>query len=161
MEKPIKEFSITRTFDAPQNLVWRAWTEQSLIKDWWGPRGVSNPTCEWDARVGGNIYIVMMAGKEMGPFAGRKWPMKGVFKEVTPKSRLVFTSNALDDVADILIESIVTVDLEAIGDRTKMKLHFVVTKADEKKAEFALKGAEGGWTQQIDKLGDMVKEGKI
>jgi len=160
MERPVKEFTITRTFDAPQDLVWKAWTEQSLIKDWWGPKGVSNPTCEWDARVGGKIYIVMMAGEEMGPFAGRKWPMNGVFKEVTPKSRLVFTSNALDEQAHIQLESLVTLDLEAIGEKTKMNLRFTVTKADAS-AEFALKGAEGGWNQQIDKLSDMIKDGKI
>jgi len=155
MEKPIKEFTITRLFDAPQELVWKAWTDQKLIQRWWGPRGVTSPTCEWDARPGGRINIVMLAGKELGPFAGQKWPMNGVFNEVTPQSRLVFTSNALDDVRDILLESLVTVDLEAVGKKTKMNLRFTVTKAGPK-AEFALKGAEGGWNQQIDKLSEMV-----
>ena len=157
MEKPIKEFTITRTFDAPRELVWKAWTDQKLIQKWWGPRGVTNPTCEWDARTGGKINIVMLAGKELGPFAGQEWPMNGVFKEVTPQSRIVFMGNALDDVKDIMLESMVTVDLEAIGKKTKMNLRFAVTKAGPK-AEGALKGAEMGWTQQIDKLGEMLQK---
>lgn len=155
MEKPIKEFTITRTFDAPRELVWKAWTDQELIKKWWGPRGVTNPICEWDAKPGGKINIVMLAGKELGSFAGQKWPMTGVFNEVKPQSRLVFTGNALDEVRDILLESMVTVDFESVGKKTIMKLRFTVTKAGPK-AEFAIKGAETGWNQQIDKLSEMV-----
>lgn len=146
-----RELTITRTFDAPRGLVWKAWTDQKMIKKWWGPKGVTNPTCEWDAKPGGKIYIVMLAGKELGDFAGQEWPMKGVFREVAPQSRLVFTSNALDDVKDILIESEVTVDLEAVGDKTMMKLHIVVVKADAK-AAMALQGMETGWNQSIDRL---------
>ncbi len=156
MEKPIKEFTITRMFDAPRELVWKAWTDQKLIRKWWGPRGVTNPTCEWDARPGGKINIVMLAGKELGQFAGQEWPMNGVFDEVTPQSRLVFSSNALDVGRNILLECMVTVDFEAIGKRTKMNLRFTVTKADAR-AEFAIKGAESGWNQQIDKLGEELK----
>lgn len=156
MEKPIKEFTITRTFDAPRDIVWKAWTDQKIIQKWWGPRGVTNPTCEWDARKGGKINIVMLAGKELGDFAGQKWPMNGFFKEVTAQSRIVFASNALDDVKNILLETLVTVDLEAIGNKTKMSVHFMVTKADAR-GEFALKGAEMGWSQQLDKLGEMLQ----
>ena len=42
-----KELTITRTFDAPRDLVWKAWTDEKMVKKWWGPRGVTNPTCEW------------------------------------------------------------------------------------------------------------------
>ena len=62
-----KELTITRIFDAPRDLVWKAWTDQKILQKWWGPKGVTNPICEWDARLGGNIYIVMLAGKELGP----------------------------------------------------------------------------------------------
>lgn len=86
----------------------------------------------------------------------KEWPMNGVFDEVTPQSRLVFSSNALDVGRNILLECMVTVDFEAIGKRTKMNLRFTVTKADAR-AEFAIKGAESGWNQQIDKLGEELK----
>src|SRR5271157_1381916 len=92
MEKPIKELTIKRTFDAPRELVWKAWTDPKLLKQWFGPRGVTNPICEVDARKGGIIYIVMEAGEELGPAKGMRWPMKGKFDEVVPYERFVFTA---------------------------------------------------------------------
>jgi uncharacterized protein YndB with AHSA1/START domain len=151
-----KDLVITRVFDAPRGLVWKAWTDPKLLKRWWGPRGVTNPTCEWDARPGGKIDIVMLAGKELGNFAGQKWPMTGIFREVKPQSRLVFASNALDDVKDILMETEVTVDFEELGGKTKMILHIVVTKSDAK-AAMALQGMEIGWNQSIDKLAEELE----
>jgi uncharacterized protein YndB with AHSA1/START domain len=153
-----KDLKITRVFDAPRELVWKAWTDEKQIAKWWGPRGVTNPTCVWDAKPKGKISIIMLAGKELGNFAGQKWPMAGTFREVTPQSRIVFVSNALDDVKNILIESEVTVDLEELGKKTKLMLHIVVTKVDEERAAFALQGMEAGWTQSIDKLGEALAE---
>ncbi len=154
MAKAIRELTIVRTFDAPRERVWEAWTDAELVKKWWGPRGVTNPTCRWDAWQNGRINIVMLAGKELGPMAGQKWPMDGVFLEVIPQKRLVFTSNAIDDSKKVLLWNQVTVDLEESGGKTKMKLHVVVTKADPEKTKMMLEGMEIGWNQQIDKLGE-------
>jgi uncharacterized protein YndB with AHSA1/START domain len=154
-----KELTITRIFDASRDLVWKAWTDQKILQKWWGPRGVTNPICEWDARPGGKIYIVMLAGKELGPAVGMKWPMKGTFKEVIPQSRLVFVGGALDDVdrgSDTFFEHEVTVDFEDLGGKTKMNLHVVITKAEGPKAPAALQGMTEGWNQQIDKLSELV-----
>jgi len=117
-----KELTITRIFDASRDLVWKGWTDQTILQKWWGPRGVTNPICEWDARPGGKIYIVMLAGKELGPVEGTKWPMNGTFKEVIPQSRLVFVGGALDDMdrgSDTFIEHEVTVDFEDLGGQDK------------------------------------------
>ena len=51
-----KEITIERVFNAPIDLVWKAWTKAEEIKEWWGPNGVTNPICEIDPRVGGD-YI--------------------------------------------------------------------------------------------------------
>lgn len=59
MGKPIKELTITHTFDTSRELVWKAWTDPNLLKQWFDPSGVTNPVCELDARKGGTIYIVM------------------------------------------------------------------------------------------------------
>lgn len=152
-----KELTITRTFDAPVGIVWKAWTDQKLVAKWWGPRGVTNPICEWDARPGGKIYIVMLAGKELGPAEGMKWPMKGKFEEVVPRSRLVYTSGALDDVdreSNTFIEQTVTVEFEDLGGKTRMNLHILVTMTKGPKASSAIKGMTMGWNQQIDKLAE-------
>ena len=154
-----KELTITRIFDASRDLVWKAWTDQKIVQKWWGPRGVTNPICEWDARPGGKIYIVMLAGKELGPAEGMEWPMNGTFKEVIPQSRLVFVGGALDDIdrgSDTFIEHEVTVDFEDLGDKTKMNLHVVITKTRGPKAPAALQGMTEGWNQQIDKLSELV-----
>ncbi len=156
----IRELSITRTFDAPRKLVWKAWTDPKLLAKWWGPRGVTNPTCEWNARPGGQIYIVMLAGKELGPAEGMKWPMKGTFKEVVPQSRLVYTSGALDDLdrgSDTFIEQTVTIEFEEVGDKTKMNLHLVVTKSEGPKSSSAIRGMTMGWNQQLEKLADQLR----
>jgi uncharacterized protein YndB with AHSA1/START domain len=161
--EPKKELTITRTFDAPRELVWRAWTDEKILKRWWGPRGVTNPTCEWDARPGGKIYIVMLAGKELGPAAGMKWPMKGTFKEVTPQKRLAYEGGALDDVdraSDTFIEQKVTVDFEDLGNKTKMSLHIVVTKVEGPKAPAALQGMAQGFNQTVDKLEEELQRMK-
>lgn len=154
-----KELTITRTFDSPTEKVWEAWTDPKIVAKWWGPRGVTNPVCEWDARPGGGIYVVMVAGKELGPAEGMKWPMKGTFKEIVPKSRMVFVSSALDDVdrgSDTFIEQTVTVNFEDLGNKTKITIQIEVTKAVGRKAPSALEGMTIGWNQQIDKLGESL-----
>ena len=45
-----QEFLITREFDAPRELVFKAWTDPKHLAQWWGPRGFTNPVCEWDLR---------------------------------------------------------------------------------------------------------------
>jgi uncharacterized protein YndB with AHSA1/START domain len=60
--KPVRaerEVTITRVFDAPRALVFKAWTDPKHLAKWWGPQGYTNPVCEFDARVGGVIRIHM------------------------------------------------------------------------------------------------------
>src|ERR1700678_1388251 len=45
-----REFVITREFDAPRELVFKAWTDPKHLAQWWGPRGFTNPVCDWNAR---------------------------------------------------------------------------------------------------------------
>ncbi len=156
-DEPKRELNITRIFDAPRELVWRAWTDPKIVRKWWGPRGVTNPTCEVDARPGGMINIVMLAGKELGPMAGMKWPMVGTFKEVKPQSRLVIEGGAADDAQQIFLETEMTVDFEDLDGRTRINLHIKVTKINnEERGMQALYGMERGWAQSIDKLGEML-----
>src|SRR5450755_196191 len=82
---------ITRVFDAPRELVFKAWTDPKHVAQWWGPKGFTNPVCELDVRVGGAIRIHMRAPD------GVVYPMNGTFEEITPPERLAFVSSALDD----------------------------------------------------------------
>lgn len=151
-----KELRLTRFFDAPRELVFKAWTDPKLVKKWWGPKGVTNPTCEVDARPGGTIHIVMLAGDELGPYKGVKWPMKGTFQEVIFPSKLVFSATAINNDKPFL-EHYTTVLFEEQEGKTKMTLHIVVTKALPG-SEKALSGMETGWSQSLDKLSEFLKQ---
>ena len=59
---------VTRIFDAPRELVWKAWTDPKYVMQWWGPKGFTAPVCEMDFRVGGKLLCCMKApdGQEAG-----------------------------------------------------------------------------------------------
>src|ERR1700687_1787215 len=82
---------LTRVFDAPREIVFKAWTDAKQMAQWWGPNGFTNPVCELDVRVGGAMRIHMRAPN------GVVYPMKGIFKEIDEPNRLVFVSSALDE----------------------------------------------------------------
>ena len=146
-----KKLTLTRTFNVPREKVWDYWTNPALVQQWWGPQGVTNPTCIWEAKPQGTIHIVMLGGEELGPLSGQEWPMAGTFQEVQKPEKLVFTSNAIMNGKPVL-ETLTTVTFEESEDKgTKMTVYIVVTKATPE-AEGPLQGMEMGWNQQLDKL---------
>ncbi len=141
--------AITRVFDAPRELVWRAWTDPKMMAQWFGPRGFTSSVPELDVRVGGGLRIVMH-----GP-DGNDYPMKGVFREVTPPQRLVFSNIAVDNDGNHLLEGETTVTFSEQGGQTTLtvKSHAV---GKVPLAPQMLSGMEAGWTQSIDKLGELL-----
>ncbi len=150
-----KEITIVRTLDASRERVWKAWTDPKELAQWWGPNGVTIPTSEVDLRVGGTLYIVMLAGKELGPLAGQKWPMKGVFTEIVESEKLVFSNDALDEAGNVLLSGVTTITFEEESGKTKLT---VITSAagDAPGTDMMLQGMEPGWNQQLDKLGKFL-----
>ncbi len=141
--------AITRVFAAPRALVWQAWTDPKMLARWFGPRGFTASVPELDLRVGGALRIVMH-----GP-DGNDYPMKGVFTEVKPPERLVFSNIAIDKDGNHLLEGETVVTLSEHDGKTTltMKSHAVglVPLAPQ-----MLAGMEAGWTQSIDKLGELL-----
>lgn len=154
--EPQKELTISRLLDAPRELVWKAWTDEKLVQQWWGPYGVTNPICEVDAKTGGLLHIVMEAGEELGAAKGMRWPMTGQFVEVKEPEKIVFTATAINNDQPVL-ENTTTVTFEEEQGKTKMTVHVIVTKLMPG-GEFAVKGMEQGWNQQFDKLAEFVKK---
>jgi uncharacterized protein YndB with AHSA1/START domain len=151
-----RELTITRIFDAPRELVFKAWTDPGLVAQWWGPEGVTNPVCNLDVQPGGAIEIVMLAGEQLGELKGSEWPMKGTFQEISPPEKIVYTSSAIMDGKPI-IESTNTVTFEEVDGKTKLTLTVIVTKATPE-AEGPLSGMKIGWSQSIDKLAKLIAE---
>lgn len=148
-QAPEREFVITRVFDAPRALVFKAWTDPKHLARWWGPKGFTNPVCELDARPGGAIRIVMR-----GP-DGTDYPMTGVFQEIVEPERLVFVSEALDAEGKPLFEVLNTVTFSEQGGKTTLRLKARVTKSTAEAPRY-LDGMEAGWTQSLERLSEYL-----
>jgi uncharacterized protein YndB with AHSA1/START domain len=149
-----KELTFVREYNVPAERVFKAWTDPKLVTQWWGPEGVFTPVCEVDAKPGGLIHIIMEAGETLGEYKGTQWPMEGKFEEVTEPSKLVFTSNAINQGKEIF-QHRTTVTFDEKEGKTKMTVHVVVTKILPG-SEFAIAGMEQGWNSQFDKLGKFL-----
>ena len=150
-QTPVKELKLTRTFDAPRALVFQAWTEARHVASWFAPDGFDVPECEWDARPGGKLYLVMEGH-------GMRAPMSGVFTEVEPVERLVFMSEtAFDEVGVPGMEIRTSLTFVEEAGKTVLHVHAEVLKADPS-AAFALSGMDEGWKQSLDHLVTFVAE---
>ncbi|MGL4743464.1 MAG: SRPBCC family protein [Dermatophilaceae bacterium] len=108
-------FTIERTFDVPRETVWRLWTEPDEMARWWHPEGMTTPrdSVTADLRPGGR-YTYTMVGPD-----GAEHPTGGVYREIDPPRRLVFTWGDPEGLTDA--SPVVTVELDADGDRTRMR----------------------------------------
>jgi uncharacterized protein YndB with AHSA1/START domain len=144
------EITITRVFDSPRELVWKAWTDPKHLAQWWGPKMFSNSVCEADARVGGAWHIVMRAPD------GREYPCGGVYREVVEPERLVFTNTATDSDGKPILDGLTTVIFDELGGKTRLTLRTSATAVVDYAAEY-LKGMEAGWTQSLERLAEHLE----
>jgi uncharacterized protein YndB with AHSA1/START domain len=144
-----RELVITRVFDAPRELVFKAWTEPERLRRWWGPHGWTNPTCEVDLRPGGAWRIVMRAPE------GGEHPCGGVYREIKEPSRLVFTNIAMDGEGNPVLDGLTTVTLEEVEGKTKLTLQTRATGLVSYAAQM-LAGMEMGWTQTLERLEQFI-----
>jgi len=84
-EESTRELTITRVFDAPRELVFKAWTDPELVEQWWGPDGFTNTIHEMDVRPGG-VWRFVMHGPD-----GVDYPNRIVYDEVVRPERIVYT----------------------------------------------------------------------
>ncbi len=152
------EIVITRIFDAPRKLVWRAWTNPEHFMRWWGPKTYTSPFCKLDLRVGGK-YLTCMRSPE-----GRDYWTTGIFREIVPIERIVYTDSFADEKGnpvpashygmpgDWPEELIVTITLEDISGKTRMTLRHVGIPAGELSEQ-----TEAGWNESFDKLVKSLK----
>lgn len=146
----IKELVLTRIFDAPRSLVFKAWTDPKHLAQWWGPHGYTNPVCQVDLRPGGALLIHMQ--DPVWPVN----PMAGVFNEISEPERLVFTCFALPDKNGVpQLEVLNTVNFEELNGKTRLTVTARVLKAAPEIAA-ALEGMTQGWTESLERLGDVL-----
>jgi uncharacterized protein YndB with AHSA1/START domain len=139
-----------RVFDAPRELVWKVWTDPAHLAQWWGPKGFTNPRCEWNARPKGSIHIDMRAPD------GVIYPMSGVFEEIVEPERLVFVSSALDENGKSMFDVMNTVILTEEHGKTALTLKARVISVTERAPQY-LKGMEMGWNMSFDRLTEYLQ----
>jgi uncharacterized protein YndB with AHSA1/START domain len=132
-----QEFTITRVYDAPRELVWKAWTDPDHVARWFGPRGITTPrsTITMDVRPGGTFELTMVSDDD-----GTEYPSGGTFLEVVEPERLVWQ--------DRDIGLTVTITFTDLGDQTEMTCHVV--------GETGGAEAYDGWSTMFDKLGELL-----
>jgi uncharacterized protein YndB with AHSA1/START domain len=142
--------TVSREFDAPREVVFRAWTDPEQLRRWWGPHGCSIPFCEVDLRPGGSFRLCMRMGQDI-------W-VRGTYLEVRPPERLVFTDSFTDSEgtpvpasryglpADTPSETTVTVAFEIAGTRTRVIVRH----------EGIPVMAAGGWAESLERLAHCV-----
>lgn len=143
---------IQRVFDAPASLVFRAWTEPELMKVWFCPKpwGVSRVVN--DVRTGGNTLVVMQSPE------GQEFPNPGVYLEVIPNKRIVFTdaySEAWLPSAKPFFTGIV--DLEEKDGKTHYTAIARHWTEEDRKTHEAM-GFHEGWSKAADQLAELLVE---
>lgn len=140
-----QELVIDRTFEAPRDLVWKAWTDAEQMKHWSAPKGFTMPVNEGELRVGGKWRSCMVTpeGKEL-------W-LGGEYREIVAPERLVFTHAWDGPDGKPGPETLVTVTLTEQGGKTKM--NFRQTGFDSVESR---NGHNDGWSQCFDLLAELL-----
>lgn len=157
-----QELVITRIFDAPRELLWKAWTDPASFKQWWGPKDFTVPNISIDLRPGGK-YVYCMRGA--GPDGVvRDYCGTGTYKEIVPPERIVCTDSFADEKGNVVpashygmegdwpLELLVTVTFEDDNGRTRMTLRHAGLPAGQMRE---MTGA--GWNESFDKLAKVLK----
>jgi uncharacterized protein YndB with AHSA1/START domain len=144
-----RELTLVRVYAAPRALVFKAFTDPVHLAHWWGPHGFSNPVCEFDARPGGALRIHMRAPD------GTIHVTVGSVQEIVAPERLVFSIAALNDDGSVRLENLTTISFADHADGTELTLHVRVLQATAAAAA-NLAGMQVGWSQSLERLGDLV-----
>ena len=151
MANPIVEndadlsLTLTRILDAPRDAVFRAWVDPAHIARWIGPRSIKAEVDKMDARPGGAYRIVMH-----GP-TGEAYTVRGIYRELAPPERLVFSWGWEDETSRPRHETVVTISFRAVGDKTEMTLRHEWFESKE-----ARNNHDHGWSGSFDKLAEVL-----
>jgi uncharacterized protein YndB with AHSA1/START domain len=148
---------ITRTFDAPRALVWKAWTDPQHVMRWWGPAEFTAPAAQIDLRVGGKYLFCMKS-------AEAEYWNAGTYLELVPPERLVYNDTLSDSLGnpvpgsyygmegDVVSYMMVTVTLEDVGGKTRMTIRHRLPDSEP-----LIPQMYEGWNGSFDKLAASLK----
>jgi uncharacterized protein YndB with AHSA1/START domain len=144
------ELSLVRVIDAPPEMLFRAWTEPALLKQWFTPRPWTVASAELDVRPGGSSVIVMRSPE------GQEFLNRGVYLEVQKNRRIVVTdayTEAWKPSQKPFMTAIIT--FEGEGGRTKYTARVQHWNAADRKKHEEM-GFHEGWSKATDQLAELV-----
>lgn len=157
-----RPFVISRTFEAPRESVWKAWTERERLKQWFGPKGSTMPEVKMDFRPGGTCHSCLRSpdGREM-------WG-KFIYREIVVPERLVYVQHFSDRAGGITRhplsptwpqQMLTTVTFADQNGKTLLTVHWVpLNPTDEERKTFdsAQEGMKQGWGGSFEQLADYL-----
>jgi uncharacterized protein YndB with AHSA1/START domain len=148
-----REIVLCRTFDAPRELVWRAFTDPARLTNWWGPMGFTTRTHRMEVKPGGAWRFVMV-----GP-DGHEYENLITYLEVKEPERLRYTHGGDKDIEPVNFEVLVTFEKVAgVADRTRVTMRSLF--ASQKALEFVVReyGAIEGGKQTFERLAWQLRD---
>lgn len=144
--EPAQSFDlrISRVFNAPRDLVWRAWTDPAHARHWMGPRDHPAVAMEQDARVGGRWSLTLKGVED-----GRVLKQGGVFREIRPREKVVYTLAWEGDGGGDMLVTVTFKDEGAGKTRVDFRQQGLPSKAERD-------GHEAGWTSTFDRMEDLL-----
>jgi uncharacterized protein YndB with AHSA1/START domain len=154
-----RDLVVTRVFNAPVEMVWKAWTDPALVMRWWGPAYFTSPSAQIDFREGATSLVCMRAPKEFG--GGQDMYSTWAYEKIVPLQRIEFIQNLADKDGNRIepemigmppdfppfIRTVVT--FKPLGDKTEMTItEYGVPGPDTQIGKYA----ELGLNQSMDKM---------
>jgi uncharacterized protein YndB with AHSA1/START domain len=143
--KSDRELVVTRSFDAPPAIVFKAWSEADLFRRWWMPKsvtGVSLVSCEMDVRTGGKYRL------EFGTGGSDTMAFYGKYLDVVPNERIVWTNDEGEEGA------VTTVTFQDQDGKTLLTFHEIYPSKEA--LDEAMTGAATGLPEQLDQLDELL-----
>jgi uncharacterized protein YndB with AHSA1/START domain len=140
---------MTRVFEAPRELVFRAYTDPALIPKWWGPRGSQTRVDKMEVRASG-VWRFVQHGPD-----GKEYAFNGVFREIVPPERLVQTFEFEGMPGHVLLQ---TVTFEDQGEKTKLTVAALFQSMEDRDGMLKT-GMKEGATETLDRLAELLEKG--
>ena len=156
----VERMTITRVFDAPRELVWKAWTDPTYVMQWWGPKGFTSPVCKMDFRVGGRSLCCMKS-----PDGQEFW--NGIeYHEIVPIEKIVSSMYFADSNGNKVEPEAYGIEHEAIEGAYDVTLFEDLGNGKTRLTHIGNEPMESaknsgqleGWNQILDKVADLLAE---
>jgi uncharacterized protein YndB with AHSA1/START domain len=153
-----RPFIISRTLDAPRDLVWKAWTGRERLMQSFSPKGFTRPTAKLDFRPGGTFHYCLRS-----PDGKQIWG-KLAYREIAAPERIVLVNSFLDEKGALTrhpfsaswsLEMLSTFALAGVGGKTTALVEWIpLNPTDDERKTFdsSHEGMSQGWTGTFDQL---------